>query len=48
MLKSENTPIQVYKDLACDMIQAMEDARFVRQIYAILFEQRRRQQEGGK
>lgn len=34
--------IEVYKKLICDMIQDMNDDRFIRQIYSIVYRQLQR------
>ena len=41
-MEKETVPIEVYKKLICDMIQEMEDERFIRQIYSIVLRQRKR------
>ncbi len=39
----EQVPISVYKELLCDMIQEMDDERFIKQIYSIVLRQIQRQ-----
>lgn len=34
-------PISVYKRLICNMIQEIDDERFIKQIYSIIFRQRK-------
>ena len=41
-MKHNEYPISVYKKLICDMIQETNDERFVKQIYSIIFMQRKR------
>ena len=41
-MEKEQIPIDVYKKLICDMIQDMTDIRFVRQIYSIIYRERKR------
>jgi hypothetical protein len=38
--KKNEVPLEVYKKLLCDMIQDMEDSRFIRQIYSIVLRQK--------
>lgn len=38
----EKVSIEVYKKLICDMIMEMGDERFIRQIYSIVYRQRKR------
>lgn len=38
----DNEEIKVYKKLICDMILEMNDARFIRQIYSLIYRQRKR------
>jgi hypothetical protein len=40
--KNNNIPIEVYKKLLCDMIQEMNDNKFIRQIYSIVLRHRER------
>lgn len=39
----EQVPISVYKELICDMIQDMDNERFIKQIYSIVLQQIQRQ-----
>lgn len=41
-MEKDKVPIDVYKKLICDMIQDMTDERFIRQIYSIVYRQRKR------
>ena len=41
-MERENVPIEVYKKLICDLIQDMTDERFIRQVYSIIYRQRKR------
>ena len=41
-LEKENVSIDVYKKLICDMIQNINDLRFIRQIYSIVYNEKRR------
>ena len=41
-MEKETVHIDVYKQLICDMIQSMTDERFIRQIYSIVYRQRKR------
>lgn len=41
-MEKESVPIEVYKKLICDLIQDMTDERFIRQIYSIIYRQRKR------
>lgn len=38
----ENTNIEMYKKLICNMIMEMGDERFIRQIYSIVYRHRKR------
>lgn len=41
-MEKDSVPIEVYKKLICDLIQDMTDERFIRQIYSIVYRQRKR------
>ena len=41
-MERDTIPIEVYKQLICDMIQEMTDTRFIRQIYSIIYRQKKR------
>lgn len=41
-MEKDNVSIDVYKKLICDMIQEMNDVRFIRQIYSIVYRQKKR------
>lgn len=36
------TDIETYKKLICEMIMGMNDERFIRQIYSIIYTERKR------
>ena len=38
----ENHNAQIYQKLICDMVQEMTDVRFLRQIYSIIYRQKKR------
>lgn len=41
-MEKDSVPIDVYKNLICDMIQSMTDLRFIRQIYSIVYREQKR------
>lgn len=41
-MEQEQITLSTYKDLICDMIQQMDDIRFIKQIYSIVYYQRKR------
>lgn len=41
-MEQEQITISTYKDLICEMIQQMDDPRFIKQIYSIVFRQAKR------
>ena len=41
-MEKDSVPIEVYKKLIFDLIQDMTDERFIRQIYSIVYRQRKR------
>ena len=41
-MKHENANIDLYKKLICDMVQELTDAKFLRQIYSLLFREQTR------
>lgn len=41
-MEKETVPIAVYKKLIYDMIEEMTDARFLKQIYSIIYKQKMR------
>ena len=40
-MASERIDINLYKKLVCDMVQDIEDARFLRQLYSYIYRERR-------
>ena len=40
-MANERIDINLYKKLICDMVQDIEDARFLRQLYSYIFKERR-------
>lgn len=41
-MEQEQITISTYKDLICEMIQQMNDIRFIKQIYSIILRQTKR------
>lgn len=41
-MEQEQITISTYKDLICEMIQQMDDSRFIKQIYSIVYRHRKR------
>ena len=41
-MEQEQITISTYKDLICEMIQQMNDIRFIKQIYSIILRQAKR------
>jgi hypothetical protein len=41
-MEQEQVTLSTYKELICDMIQQMNDIRFIKQIYSIVFRQAKR------
>lgn len=41
-MEQEQITISTYKDLICEMIREMDDSRFIKQIYSIVYRQRKR------
>lgn len=39
--------VSVYKKLICDMIQSLEDERFLRQMYSIIYRHKQRREGNG-
>lgn len=41
-MEQEQVTLSTYKELICDMIQQMNDIRFIKQIYSIVLRQTKR------
>ena len=41
-MDNKKVPIEVYKKLICEMIDEMNDDRFVRQVYSIIYRHKER------
>ena len=41
-MEQKQVTLSTYKELICEMIQQMEDIRFIKQIYSIVFRQIKR------